>query len=387
MLTREAIGGFIRNSVTYLIQACGPDGRFVYQVFLDPMARVAPQYNIVRHAGAMYGMGLYLEQAPSDEVAGALLRAGSFLKPHIAAPPGAEWADTLALWSKPEVDGDPDGLFEAKLGGTGLGLCGLVAAEQVSPGFTRAGDLRAMGRYLLKMQRPDGSFMPSFVPSEGGPRRDAAAIYYPGEAILGLFALFEHDGEAVWFRAAERGLIYLAALGAMQEVPDLDHWTLLATAEWMRLIAGSPAPPCQDLILDHARRLVRAFLDRVPAWPADSPLIGCVQPNGNSCATSTQLEGLIAAWDVLSVRDPSLGLEIRSHIEAGLGYLLRCQVTSGPAAGGVVRAPIRLPEDGTEAIRAFNRSATEIRVDYVQHAASAFLAWRQILLEASRTAA
>jgi hypothetical protein len=141
------------------------------------------------------------------------------------------------------------------------------------------------------------------------------------------------------------------------------------------------------LILESTEHLACTFMARVPSWEAGSPLAGCAKPDGNACATATQMEALIAAWDVLAPRKPRLGLELRQHIELGLAYLLKCQVRSGSAVGGIVRSPLRLPVGGDESARKFNQAASEIRIDYVQHAASAFLTWYRFLGELERSAA
>ena len=58
---------------------------------------------------------------------------------------------------------------------------------------------------------------------------------------------------------------------------------------------------------------------------------------------------------------------------------MRAQLTEGENKGAIPRAIAFLAN--TEKNRAFNRAATEVRIDYVQHALSAFLGYRQLLIE------
>src|ERR1700723_4161641 len=49
--TREQITQAIALSGGYLEHACGPDGKFVYEI-TTPVGQTESSYNIVRHAGA-----------------------------------------------------------------------------------------------------------------------------------------------------------------------------------------------------------------------------------------------------------------------------------------------------------------------------------------------
>src|SRR5437660_6495747 len=51
--TRAQISQAIALSASYLKRACGPNGKFVYEVDINT-TKQSSSYNIVRHAGAMY---------------------------------------------------------------------------------------------------------------------------------------------------------------------------------------------------------------------------------------------------------------------------------------------------------------------------------------------
>jgi hypothetical protein len=385
MPDQETVSRFIRAAMTYMVRSCGPDGRFLYRMNLDPAVSVTPGYNMLRHAGAMYALGLYLEQAPSPEAADALLRASGFLISQVAEPSG--WDETLAVWSGPEVEGRSGVGPMAKLGGTGLGLVGLSYAERVAPGSSPIEGLRALGRFLIRMQRPDGCFASIYDPAIGGPRSDWVSLYYPGEAALGLLCLFELDPDPAWLDSATRALAYLARSRQGRVRVEPDHWAILATARWQAMAGEGMEPSVRSAILGHAEQVARSMIAEIPPWPAGSPLEGCSVGDGRTCPTATRLEGLIAALECLPDGPGGLDAEIRRHVGAGLGFLSRYQVTEGPAWGGLPRAAGRFPLVCRAAAGRFNDRATEIRIDYVQHAVSAFLAWRRLGLSASRSAA
>ena len=117
----------IELGAEYLARVCDSDGQFVYRVNLDPAVIVEPRYNVVRHAGALYAMGMYHERTGNEQVRRAMERAGKYLREKWIAPlPDRD--DLLAVWSRPEIEhtGDP---LEAKLGGTGLDVVNRFCAE------------------------------------------------------------------------------------------------------------------------------------------------------------------------------------------------------------------------------------------------------------------
>jgi eukaryotic-like serine/threonine-protein kinase len=85
-------------------------------------------------------------------------------------------------------------------------------------------------------------------------------------------------------------------------------------------------------------------------------------------AGATRLEGLLAALEFLPRG------ELRNNVEAstirGIAFLLRAQITSGKYAGGL-----------TGSVRTSAIDSSDVRVDYVQHAASAWLRYRHFLQE------
>ncbi len=66
-----------------------------------------------------------------------------------------------------------------------------------------------------------------------------------------------------------------------------------------------------------------------------------------------------------------------SVINDGLLFLLRAQLRSGQYAGGIPRAIKALSENHPQFSDSFNRRVTEIRIDYVQHALSAMILYKQ----------
>jgi hypothetical protein len=362
----------IDRSARFLAGLCDEHGQFAYRVHLDPDTPPQPGYNELRHAGAIYAMGQYGRRTADPEVKRAMLRAATFLRRRCMAPVAGN-PKLIAVWSEPELLG-MDQPRQAKLGATGLGLVALASAEQLEPGFTTREELRALGRFLLFMQQPNGAFYSKYFPDLG--RSDLwQSMYYPGEAALGLLMLHELDPAPQWMRGAQQALVAMAREGGQQDKTFPDQWFLLASEYWFRLRDENVPDQVTAEILHHARRICRDMVADQQGQ-LDCPMIaGCFTPDGRTCPTATRLEGLLAALMFLPPEDEALKQEIRVATRRAMRFLLRAQVADGPLAGAIPRVMpgFGQPQDASDAAR-----AGEVRVDYVQHALSAKIQFEQV---------
>lgn len=366
---REELRDSIRAGADYMVRVCDKDGKFAYRVNTNPAVPIEPGYNIIRHAGAVYSLAMAYEFEPRQDVLDALLRAGTFLKREAVAP--IPESDAMAaVWSDPALEGG-DGSREAKLGGAGLGLVGLMGIEKIQPGFTPIEDLRKMARFLVWMQKEDGSFYCKYTPSEGGRDDSWISLYYPGEAALGLLMLYERDPSPEWFAAASRTIEYLARMRRDKSSIEADHWALLATARLLEQSAkGGIAIDDPEGALRHARQVCESILTAMPRYDTDQRSAGCMTIDGRTCPTATRLEGTLAALEFLPSQDADLRGRLTEAAHDGIAFLARTQLREGPFTGGLPRAAVPRSSRDTR--------ATEIRIDYVQHATSAMIQYERL---------
>lgn len=357
-------------SADYLIRECGDNGRFTYRINLNPKVTPRPKYNMLRHGGTIYALAMYDQKHPNKKTKKALDRATRFLKKNIAPIPGKD--DLLTVWSYPEISGRRAPV-QAKLGGTGLGLVALLSVEKIKPGTTPVSYLRRMGQFLLFMQKKDGSFYSKYVPAEGGRTDKWTSLYYPGEAALGLLMLYEKDPSMKWLQSAANAIAYLARIRAKKKSVEADHWALLATAELLPICDRNKSAFPRKKILRHAIQICESIVSRKATHPEDEPEYGCFTRDGRTCPTATRLEGLQAALTFLPKKNETLRKRIESTVSQGLSFLIRSQIPSGKYAGGIPKAIRPLPKNHPRFDKSFNYKATEIRVDYVQHALSAMI--------------
>lgn len=363
---RDDIRAAIDRSAHYLAGICDQRGQFTYRSHLDPVVGVRRAYNELRHAGAVYALAQYCQRSPDPAVQDAMLRGARFLRTELLAPlPGNP--QLLAAWLPPELEEDP-GPRQSKLGGAGLALVALVNVEQVVPGSTPLDELRALGRFIIFMQKSNGTFYSKFIPDTG--RSDLwESEYYPGEAALGLLMLYRQDPSPSWLEPATKALHGIVLRGAANRPTLPDHWYLLAVAQMLQLPPDATQSLARDPVLAHARQIC-ADMVHEQMRQADAPQIaGCFTNDGRSCPTATRLEGLLAALTFLPADDLQLRTALRDAIADGMRFLLRCQIQSGRHAGAFPRILPGYPQR-TDRDRL---NAGEIRVDYVQHSLSAML--------------
>jgi hypothetical protein len=366
----------LARSASYLVRVCGPNGRFRYRIQLEEGRDDPGGYNVLRHAGTIYALADYQRRWPKPEVAQALDRALAYLRrEYVAAVP--EGSGMWAVWEEPAAEAR----HEAKLGGAGLVLVAMTTMHQVAPESFALDEARGLASFVAFLQEPDGRFHAKYFVGRGR-ANEWQSLYYPGEAALGLALLHERDPDTRWLEVAARGLAHLARERHSDATVPADHWAILATA---RLLSrASPLPgTSRDELLRHARQIGESILAQGPELDPKSPIHGSFDPQGRTTPTATRLEGLLALLPLLPQGDP-LARRIAAAARAGVAFLLRAQVQEGPHAGAIPRAWSRLTSEPQDS--AFNRRATEVRIDYVQHAMSAWMAYLDSdLAEASPT--
>jgi len=344
-------------------RACGPDGKFVYLVNIDS-GKKSQSYNVVRHAGAMYALAMLNQAHPDPQARDAMVRAAGFLHQNYIGP--GVHPDQSVVWSEPLAQRSKSRHHDAELGATGLSLVALSELRHVEPKSVPLEQLQAMGRFLLFLQKDDGSFVHKYR-VESGPVQDWDVLYYPGEAALGLVALYEADHSRDWLVAAGKALSFLAKSRAGHSTVPADHWALMATAKLLPYCDQISCPgSSREELVNHAIQICNSIVREQFRGSVAAGIDGAFDPTGRTAPTATRLEGLLAAMEFLQPSEPRTKIE--AVIDRGISFMVRAQVSSGPYSGGV---------PGAFAISSHDSS--DIRIDYVQHTLSAWLRYERLL--------
>jgi hypothetical protein len=353
----NAVDLAVSRSSDYLQRVCGPAGKFTYLV--DPTSgRQSSSYNVIRHAGAIYGLAMLNRAHPDPRVIDVMKRAAAYLRASYISTEARSGA--LAVWSRPRGVAS-----EASLGAAGLGLAALAEVDQVEPDAVPVTELEGLGKFILFLERSDGGFASRYE-ADAGPDEEWESLYYPGEAALGLVELYEIDHNPEWLRAAGRMLSWLARSRAQGGEVPLDHWALIATARLLPKCGQGDCGVSRPELVGYAERVSDALL-------AGQIENGSFDEAGRTSPTATRMEGLMAALAFLPDDASGRRARIEDAVDRGIAFLLRAQITSGPYAGGMPQA---MPE-AKSVLAQRDPRASDIRIDYVQHALSAWLRYQE----------
>lgn len=340
-----------RLSAGYLARNIDDKGRFNY--LYDPLKDTRPEgYNILRHSGTIYSMLEYYELAKDQAILQAAEKALLYL--------GSSIKNTRKGGIGMAVVVEDN---EVKLGGNALGAIAIAKYMEVTGNRKYLPLLQQLGEWILSVQEKDGDFGVHKQRFSDGAISDFRSAYYPGEAILALMRIHHLDPRSKWLDGASRGARYLVLArdkGLKDHELPHDHWLLYGLEELYRLDKD-------PVFLEHAMRISREIV-RVqnrnsvfPDWD------GGFSNDPRSTPASTRMEGLGAAYRMASGAGMSDEAEkILGSLLLGTSFISRNQI--GPSWAMYMKNPEASLGGVRESLTRF-----EVRIDYVQHALSAFL--------------
>jgi hypothetical protein len=342
----------------YLARAVDGQGRFAY-LYVAARDYHSEAYNLLRHAGAVYAMLELYEVTHDQALLEVTTRALNYLVEQIRPCK----LDATRYYCLVEND-------EIKVGGQGLALLALSTHRRITGSRKHLGVMKGLAEWLAKLQEPNGNLRAHKVIFSSGALTSFQSLYYPGEAIYGLTALYEIDKNPRWLIVARRLARYVVDVRdrgvATEELPN-DHWFLYAIG---RLYRRHKDP----VLLDHAMKVASAIIgaqNRAPLFP---DWLGSYYAPPRSTPAATRSEGMVAAYHLAEdfVGAPRAA-EILENIVQATRFQLATQVREENTM--YLRNPGRALGGFRGALDNY-----EIRIDYVQHNISALLGLREILL-------
>lgn len=367
----NVVQGAIDQAANYLMRNLQSNGRFRYRINTNSGINVRQKYDIQHHASCVYALSLYQQYCPSEEVRLAVKQSARYLCKEAIQPIPGERA-TLAIWARPDIHHSTKPL-QARLDGAGVGLWALSSLHALEPGLVPINYLRALGRFIVSMQRSDNSFYAHYVPVMGGKAEPQLLQHYPMEAVLGLIMLYEQDPDGVWLETACRVLNYLVGAGQPSSITEMSPCTLLAIAKLLSLNTTAETSISREVLIAYARQLCANLLQQQVDAPRRPKYSGGFSKDGVIAPTAAWIEGLLATLIFLP-KDDGLTARIRRATNRGVQFLLQAQIRDGKWAGAMPRAvgPLRLRK---AASADFNQRVTEVRIDYVQQAMRAWMSY------------
>jgi hypothetical protein len=350
--TPELLLAAVKRGAEYLSRVMNDQGRYVY-MFHPVDDRDDASYGMLRHAGSTYalleaydefGTPLYLQKAE---------RALAYLKAHLL--------DDKDSQGKYAIDTNDE--EQQKSGGAGLALLAFTKHAAVTGKRTELETMRAIARFIIAQQFADGHFRAnSDLGDDSGKKRKREPVYYQGEAALALVRLYAIDPQSSYLDAARKAadwVVQVRDADVSQDNQEHDHWISYVLNDLYRVTKN-------DAYVEHAYKIARAILNKQhrAAGAAAPDWIGTFY-EGQTTPGSTRLEAYDAdiavsrfagrpdAWLLEPAREVAASM-LGQQFTADNDYWLRNPTKS---EGGVRESLI----------------VQDIRIDYVQHAMSAWL--------------
>jgi hypothetical protein len=294
-------------------------------------------------------------------------------------------ADSIAVWSTARLTANGEGADLMKLGSASLVLISFAPLVDRFPDVINRDLLKKIGNSIIHFQKPDGEFH-SIMYRDGSFEKGWNSLFYPGQAIFGLFELYRVTDEKRYLDAAIKSLLYLESSRRNLSSEDMpaDHWSLIASAKILRY--DGVDNETKQRILSHAEKVVRSIISLQIKQSRYESLIGGFSLKGEITPTTVKVEGLSAIYPFLS--DKELMRQTKSCMDLAIDFILRTQIREAPFQGAWTRAMTRYdngPDNMDRSVsfieskrREHNKAAGEIRIDYVQHALSALIGYQQL---------
>ena len=315
-----------RQSAMCLANLIREDGSFRYR-YDSRSGDILGGYNILRHAGGIWAMLEVYRDVPDEKILESSKRATHYL---LASSLKFYRRYTNACICEDNA---------IKLGGNALSTLALLSLFEITGERFLLSVARQLCQFMLDQRVEHGKLVHKRY-FKSGKISGFQSMYYTGEALLALLALYKMTGEEQWLDAVRD--IECGLAPEDYGVQEQSHW-MLYSLELLSQFEPSP------LYFQHAEKIVLHILDHPQylSWERSTPI---------ACRS----EGLLAFLRMNSPGTVDNNTTIQERCIRQVQYNLAKQLT------------FRLP-DGSFIRGGNDRRNDEVRIDYIQHNISSLL--------------
>lgn len=346
-VTKARLLASARLGGDYLIRMQKNDGSFQYRYDAEKDEYLYDTYNILRHTGTAQALFQLYETTRDARFLNAANKAILFLKTRFRP---AHVKNAIYIL-------DFDG--KAKLGANGLALLALTIQLELDSKSANRLDADRLANMIIAQQHKDGSFQ-SYHPVRGDEPEGNVSLYYPGEAILGLVALYRIENDKRLLAAAERGANYLIESQRRMDALPPDAWLMQALESLNKI---KP----QKRYVDHAIAIAETMIS-YQYDEEDSPeYAGGFSPGvPRSTPAASRSEGILAAYRMAKTLNDSRAGKLADALKLSARFQLSQQFT------GDEKSTLPNPQRAAGGFRE-SLEVMRVRIDYIQHNISALL--------------
>ncbi len=352
----------IALSMNYISRNILEDGRFQYRKNIDSAITYDNNiYNSLRHAGVLYSMYMYEQYGLVKKYKDLRIKSSQyFIERYIKNL----YDDKFGVISLPEEEQIKIPI--AKSGSAGIALCALSNLYKEKEVDLKV--LRGLGEFILSLQNEEGHIYAYYDINSKTINKEAEAIYYPAEAAAGLLYLYEVDPQEKWLNAAKKAVLYIAKSRKSMELSiPFDHWSVLVIEKLFKNNLVSPEE--KNTLMMYAEQMAIPTLNQ-QITNSNNSYFGAFKDNIMPCSLGTIMEGLSSIY--FCTDSDALKMIIFKSLSIGCMFLSKVQVKTGEQAGG-------LPNSANWVKAGVTPNASVIRIDNVQHVATGWLKFQNIL--------
>lgn len=379
-----------------------PNGQVTYK-FWPEDNRYSNEYNHVRHTLATWNLWQAWTLDPRPEFLEGALRAQKWTMQALVE----RKEESLVGWEWDDVNRSPYGAEikkegmayythgnNTKLGSVVVGLLGMIEVAKATNDHSNDELMRKLGRFVLFMQEPSGTFRGYHVPPDHPSRKEVNDIV-PGEAALALVYLADYFDDPryletlprffeyykPWFkeRADRRRPEHPWPMGTYDNATRLElvqfgPWTVMAASAYTR--ARPDAKDVATFGLDVARWMIETYEYTEDRTPYPDYVGGYYKFEGELPAMQAfcYAEGTAAAYDMALRMEPAQAAFFEQRARESIRFGLQNQHDALDT--WAYARPLEIMGGIKYAM-----NEPKVRIDYVHHGLSAMYQW----LVAART--
>ncbi len=309
------------------------------------------RYNIVRHAGAVWGIFIAYQATGDRTLLEAGRRALDYLSKSLTIPPENKKIAFLEYHGR------------AVLGTNALAAASLTSIPQdlLTPEWKAKREM--LGDGLIAFQAQDGSFYYTWPEVlKGGPTPDPQPMYAPGEAFLAFMLLYELDPQPKWLNAAKKCAEWQIAFFNKNRTAQPDAWVVQALCKLYYVTKDERIPEIVFAMVEWHFKHQWGMPEKTTDLPYEDYYGGADNSTPpRSTPTSARNEANVEAWHLArAVGNKQMEEKLARSIAAAVWHNLVDQYR--PVNSYWVPRPDRVIGGIRGAL-----IANDIRIDYNQH--------------------
>jgi len=185
---------------------------------------------------------------------------------------------------------------KAPLGAAAMAIVALDRYANVTGAVFHDLDMKLLGRFLLRQQYDDGSFLHYYRYDRNVPYHYRISTSYPGQAAWALAVLERRFGDEAWRKAGRRAMDYLVTRREEEM-----HWTRPPADIWLAAaLHESNTLSADKAQLDYARRMARHVVEYQKRKDVSPDMIGSFtddeEGSTRAAASRVRLLGEVATF-------------------------------------------------------------------------------------------